>query len=302
MKRSSNFAAPGFRAATGCRGFTLIELLVVIAIIAILASLVLPAMGKAKRRAQAARCGSNLRQLAMGWQLYHPDSDGKFINNRDSAMGSWVMGNMDIGPYPTPQSRHANTNPATLVDLRWVQVDGPALFRSPPVFDNLSLGDYVRGSASIFKCPSDKSVDAPSRIPRIRSVSMNQAVGFNVIAPWLSHGRGSGFATFRREADMTGLSPSQLFVFTEEHPQGIDDGGFGVCMSDRGHVVDLPANYHAGGSTFAFADGHVELRQWIDRATKPHVEYSPDCHDLSHTWNSPNDWEWLSIHASFSTR
>jgi prepilin-type N-terminal cleavage/methylation domain-containing protein/prepilin-type processing-associated H-X9-DG protein len=293
-KAARTEASTGTQAHPATMAFTLIELLVVIAIIGILAGLLLPVLNRAKQKGTGAQCLNNVRQLTLGWHLYTTDHEGKLINNYDSRDGSWVLGNLDFSDLNS-----INTEPRTLIDDEFVR--GPAGHNSQ---SNLTLGAYVSRSTAIFKCPGDKSRVAGGA--RVRSVSMNQAVGYNAIGPWLDgpprNPAGTQlYRTYKVESDMVAPSPSGLFIFIDEHPDQINDGGFAVVMqtnaaSKTGYMIDYPANYHNGSSALSFADGHVEMHRWVNKDTLAPITYSDNHPKKIDTM--PVDAYWLSSRAS----
>lgn len=278
--------------------FTLIELLVVIAIMAVLAGLLLPSLGRARQKAQGLQCMNNHRQLTLAWLNYSLDNQDRFPAASPSAaitehaMPAWMEGWLDVAP-------DNRSNWDVTLDIH----------ASP-------LWPYCGGTAGIFKCPSDMSRVTPSdgplqgrSVPRVRSMAMSLWFGgFGGDLQHFSPGAESPpWHLYRSLGDLVAPGASQTILFWDQREDTINYGNFLIDMSGWPDLpeatrwqVDLPGSYHGSAGGLSFADGHSEIRRWVDGRTMPPLRRGQSWVDEDHTLLQPNnrDIRWLQERAT----
>jgi prepilin-type processing-associated H-X9-DG protein len=283
---------------------------VVIAIIALLAAMLLPALARAKDKAQALRCMSNNKQLVLGALLYADDWQGSLPPNGDPDGNGyfWIGGNL------RDPSDSGTWNVAFLANA------------------NNKLAPYVGANIDLYRCPADKTtaIGPGNRVyPRIRSYSMNCAVGTcggaddwggdhelpnggPSLGLWLNGPWQFGqpfpsetWNTYGRIHSVAAPGPANVWVFIDEDEYSIATACFYVCMLKPTSLVSWPGTRHGSTASFSFLDGHAEVHHWRDGRTK-NTTHQPGPINMEGSGvggtavpeeNSP-DIEWLQSHTS----
>jgi prepilin-type N-terminal cleavage/methylation domain-containing protein len=239
--------------------FTLIELLVVIAIIALLMSIIVPALRRVKEQATGAICVSNTHQLSIAWHTYAMENNNEIVPGHiPTATKATRQDGITYWVEPPQDENGVYRGDATIVNAEYERIG----------IERGALFPYTQ-AVEVYKCPGDKSTT------RFSHISPNGA--------WLNSYSITGLMNGEQWNDsklakkVTNIkAPGSKVVFLEN----MDSRGWAMgswIMNYTAPRWDDPiAIWHKDRGSLGFADGHSEMHHWVDQSTLENAEGNPD--------------------------
>lgn len=240
----------------------MIELLVVIAIIAILASMILPALSRAKIKAQQVNDLNNLKQMSIAWMMYASDNRERLVLNNTQDTNSWIDG--AIG---SEQDATGSTN-----------VNAVKLGKLYPYNPNVA----------IYQCPG---ANLGTKVSNYQKLARNYSMEGRMGSTELEYIYGTGMP-YHTMASISRPSPAMAIVFIDESVNTIDDGVFATQAPPSISFQNYPTARHLNAAVFSFADGHVEPKKWRGLAKEGSLT-TP----LANTPTLLQDLRWIQQHV-----
>jgi prepilin-type N-terminal cleavage/methylation domain-containing protein/prepilin-type processing-associated H-X9-DG protein len=249
------------------KGFTLIELLVVIAVIAVLMSILMPALKAARDHGKRVHCLKNAKTLSLGWYMYALDNDNKLVGGNNGE-GHWVL-----RPMVT-----------STLEERLEKIRNGLLFK------------YVGESVDVYQCPADFRIKI-TKYDAVRTYSI--AGGANGGLEDLD------FVTSKTLSDIR--RPSEKYVFLEEVDERGFNMGTWIIGFDPERFKDALGDWHKGRSTLGYADGHANVQRWVDNSFRKWINtatYNPDqfVRGLTPSPDERTDYDFLAQGFPYKSR